>query len=941
MNFITLKTLKLSIILIILVGVFGFAVNVNTVQAAECTSPNTPVGCTPPPGQCWRVDQTPSQPMATTITYEQCYRLGSQVKWSVSAPTPNPGATPPVTPAPSSSGNALYGNLSTCPPIDGCIARIFYWLFYAIPNLLLNVAGNFFNVIVALTLYSDLYDKATFVGNAWAIVRDFSNIFFILILLYIGIKVILGLGGTDVKKMIAHVIIMALLINFSMFMTKIVIDTSNILALIFYNKINVATTKDGKTIEPNYLSVLSKDRDKDISGGMMGYFDPTRILTQEFFDNFREKTYTFSIKGAALATGTGALVGNLIPIPGVGAGIGAVTGLVGYALSGFANSIPLAVSAGFIVLAGSIIIFATYCFFIAGISFLGRLIELWVLIIFSPFAFVSFTIPLLKNVEYIGWDAWLKRLLTVSFMAPIFMFFMYFIFMIIKSNIFISLLARPNPKEQLWMETIILMVIPALIILILLHQATKFAKKGAGALGEVLMKTAGIATGLVIGGGLGLAAKTGQTFLGEAGKRIFESKGLKDAEKGGSRFARSLRSFAGGDDGKGGMAGSSFDARKGIVGGGLKSLSAVTGLNLGADSKFLSSEAGGHMADLKRKDEKRKARAEGLKVSENEKEKQELNKAQEEHRTVSLKNEEDIREKDRDIKAAEAKVKRLKDVAIASEHMGKNADDSYKDPEHDNKQEEYRKAADEVNNLYAQRSYIKNGGFDKETGEYRTHNGKITQDEVVKANLAVEDADKALANAEKMLTKATLDETAAKKAETDALAEVVLAVTPEAITAAKERAAKATANAASATKNVTSATSHVSNSAQDYANKEAWANRSNTAALNGYGNSQNAYEDDLIPKAEHKLKKVNDERIEGHAYNLEKRAWWWNRLEVGKSAHEIRMGVKPEKERGGGHGVGLIEHAAIEALGQAFSSHGHDDKGSAPATGAKDAGHKT
>ncbi len=477
--------------------------------------------------------------------------------------------------------NTLYNSLSSCPPVDGCIAKILYWFFYAIPSLLLNVAGNFFNVIIALTLFSDLYDKATFVGNAWVIVRDLSNIFFILVLLYIAIKTILGLGGSEVKKMIAQVIIMALLINFSMFFTKIVIDTSNILALVFYNRISVTTVQDGKTIGSNYISVLSKDRDKDMSGGMMGYFDPTRILTQDFFNNFRKKTYTFSIKSAVVASGLGAIggakigaIGGATAIPSAIIGVG--VGLVGYTLSGFANDIPLATSAGFIVIAGSIIIFATYCFFIAGLSFLGRLIELWVLIIFSPFAFMSSTIPLLGKIEYIGWDAWLKRLLQVSFMAPIFMFFMYLIFMIIKSNIFISLLARPNPNDQLWMETIILMVIPALIILILLNQATKFAKKGSGALGEMLIKGAKIVGGVALGATVGIAATAGRESFGRVAENLSEKQGFKD-------WAAKSKIGAGALGMTRGIGAASFDARGIKVAG--QTLSSATGMKLGEAQK--------------------------------------------------------------------------------------------------------------------------------------------------------------------------------------------------------------------------------------------------------------------------------------------------------------------------------------------------------------------
>jgi len=66
------------------------------------------------------------------------------------------------------------------------------------------------------------------------------------------------------------------------------------------------------------------------------------------------------------------------------------------------------------------------------------------------------------------------------------------------------------------------------------------------------------------------------------------------------------------------------------------------------------------------------------------------------------------------------------------------------------------------------------------------------------------------------------------------------------------------------------------------------------------------------------------------------------RAEVKRSAQDIRMGVKVEshKEKGGGHGAGhLLEHAGVEWLGQALSSHGHDKGGSKPSTPSGGGGH--
>lgn len=73
------------------------------------------------------------------------------------------------------------------------------------------------------------------VGIAWTLFRNLINIAFIFILLYIAISMIIGSIGPKAKSTIAQVIIAALLINFSLFFTKVMIDASNLLAVELYN----------------------------------------------------------------------------------------------------------------------------------------------------------------------------------------------------------------------------------------------------------------------------------------------------------------------------------------------------------------------------------------------------------------------------------------------------------------------------------------------------------------------------------------------------------------------------------------------------------------------------------------------------------------------------------------------------------------------------------
>ncbi len=490
------------------------------------------------------------------------------------------------TPAPDPNQSAFEKHINAGCSIDprtwftGCLLKLFYTIFHGIPALLLAISGIFFNGAISLSINSDLTSSSAFLPAAWKIVRDLSNIFFILVLLYIAIKTILGLGGHDTKKMIAAVIVMALLINFSMFFTKVVIDSSNILALIFYNRVSVQTAPG---VDRPYGDSASTGR-KDLSGGMVSAFDPTRMLGEDFLT----KAKVYKIPGVATVN---------------------------------EEKVPLTTLLGVILISAAVMLVAAYAFFIAAISFIGRLVELWVLVILSPFAFMSFTIPKLAGVEYLGWDSWVKRLLATAFMAPIFMFFMYLMFLMIReSNMFSGFVNRDGDAVQI----ILSIIIPAAIILILLLKATEFAKKGGGVIGEKLTgvgKAAlGLAGGLALGaatGGAALAARAGiattaaagRATVGRAGTAVANSQWAKRLETTGTNpFAK----FAGARIRDAGniAAKSSFDVRGVSIAG--KDLSSVTGLKLG------KAQEGGYEKRKEDQVKKKQKRADELKVGENE-----------------------------------------------------------------------------------------------------------------------------------------------------------------------------------------------------------------------------------------------------------------------------------------------------------------------------------
>lgn len=119
--------------------------------------------------------------------------------------------------------------------VNGAIQQVLFTFvinvfgfFVWVSGILLNNAIDFFVIGFGGTFkYSGL---GIAVNNMWVIIRDFVNLGFIFGLLYIGFKMILGSDGSNTRRWLVNLIIAALLVNFSLFATKFVVDFSNQIA---------------------------------------------------------------------------------------------------------------------------------------------------------------------------------------------------------------------------------------------------------------------------------------------------------------------------------------------------------------------------------------------------------------------------------------------------------------------------------------------------------------------------------------------------------------------------------------------------------------------------------------------------------------------------------------------------------------------------------------
>ena len=246
--------------------------------------------------------------------------------------------------------------------ILGCIASLFYFV-WTVTALVAHVAGLFLDFFIYYSTNSGSYTSG-FIDKGWGAMRDIANIFFIIALLYIAIKTILGLGAHN-KKIIGYVIIFALLINFSLFTTHVVIDSSNILAKIFYN---ATSAKDA-----NGHILTEKGGQRSISVSLVDKYNPQVILGEKEYNENRG-TFIFIIICLIAVT-----------------------------------------------------LYTAYIFFSVALLFVSRVVSLWIAMIFSPIAFASYTLPF--NIPGMGYKEWWKNLFENAFLAPLFIFMLYLVVM--------------------------------------------------------------------------------------------------------------------------------------------------------------------------------------------------------------------------------------------------------------------------------------------------------------------------------------------------------------------------------------------------------------------------------------------------------------------------------------------------------------------------------
>ncbi len=443
------------------------------------------------------------------------------------------------------------------------IASLITSMCYAILTLcaaITALAGKFFDFAVEATILNLNENLGGNLGpgiqDAWATFRDLANMLFIFVLLYISIATILQLTGADTKRMLKNVIIVALLINFSMFFTHVVIDFTNAFAIAFYN--------------------ASLDRTALEAAASGGSFDESIVYP------FMNSGY---LPSAFSAGGIGAGYQQLNDLTEN------YSALFGLTFVGSAFYLIFA----FVLVAGAILLVSRFIMFI-------------LLIILSPLAFVSNILPQTSGM----FNQWFRSLTNNALFAPIFMALIWASLVVITSLD----LARPDvdgglgsvmsgtteggtDHVQMHEETgeiIFSIVIAAGMLIASIVIAKSLSIQGGAQASRIGSKWGRYALG---GATVGAVAYGGRRVVGGTAARVRDSDRVANWKTSDNRWARAAGNMAYSASDK--TAKSSFDVR----------VTGATGSALGA-----AGGKGGYDAVQKRKADREVARMKSLEPSE-------------------------------------------------------------------------------------------------------------------------------------------------------------------------------------------------------------------------------------------------------------------------------------------------------------------------------------
>ncbi len=271
------------------------------------------------------------------------------------------------------------------------IMGLFAWLL-GVAALTLDYATYYTVVHAGAFLGNHNANGISAIGVVWQIFRDIGNIVLIFGFLAVGIEVMLGVQSYGGKKMIPILLIAAVFLNFSLFISEAVIDVGNLFATEFYAQIN-----GGQVLTPQQIMNQSH---KSITTAIHEEGISNRIMQQ---------------------LGLAAIYGGALDQK--------------YSTGSQGQSILNPNSAWYIGFLGILLfLIAAFVMFSLAFILIARFVILILLIIVAPVGFAGLAVPKLSKTA----SAWWSKLFEQTITAPVLLLLLYVALAVITDANFLA-----------------------------------------------------------------------------------------------------------------------------------------------------------------------------------------------------------------------------------------------------------------------------------------------------------------------------------------------------------------------------------------------------------------------------------------------------------------------------------------------------------------------
>ncbi|MDP2594196.1 MAG: hypothetical protein Q8P36_02565 [bacterium] len=398
------------------------------------------------------------------------------------SPQPTPGVTGAAPVPPVISNDAAYGELMAK------IMSLFAWLLGA-ATLALDYAA-YYGVVVM----GDFVKELSAIGVTWRILRDLGNIMLVFGFIVSGIFVILNVNKYGFgSKLLPTLLVAAVFLNFSLFISEVIIDVNNLFATEIYKQIN-----NGEIVGPSKLNAPNAVVNEGISNRIMSVIGLPSLYDVTNADDKDLKAAQDALKNSSWYVGFMGII---------------------------------------------LFIVASFVMFSLAFVIIARFVALVFLIVIAPVGFAGLAVPQLQGLASQWWSQLVKQAIT----APVLFILLYIALAVITDAKFLTGVgaggggAGSGGGWTGFLETagggtgrFAGILFSFLVAMGLLLAVVVFAKRMSAFGAGVATRMSGRVIGGVIGHGLiGGASLAGRTVFGGAGRLAnMKSVQAKAAQKG-------------------------------------------------------------------------------------------------------------------------------------------------------------------------------------------------------------------------------------------------------------------------------------------------------------------------------------------------------------------------------------------------------------------------